>query len=208
MDRIAAEDYIPTHQDILRVRFPSTGINEYCISIQKVIIRYFNEQPNLLTLYILLAFKRTVHPNTVMILSSFTQNQMLEEFKVEPLSDSEEDIMMKCDRNEGGRDFRDKSRPDKNEPHSRSNRKVEEMSELDFWSVYLFSVVDVGGQRSERRRWIHCFDNVTSLIYVASLSEYDQVLLEDGSMVSLCFSLFFWPKGRDYLNEKQIIRVF
>lgn len=50
-----------------------------------------------------------------MILSSFTQNQMLVEIKVEQLSDSKLDIM-KYDRNEGGRDFRDKSGPDKNPP--------------------------------------------------------------------------------------------
>jgi len=29
-----------------------------------------------------------------------------------------------------------------------------------------FTIVDVGGQRSERRKWIHCFDNVTSIIYL------------------------------------------
>jgi len=40
-------------------------------------------------------------------------------------------------------------------------------------------VVDVGGQRSERRKWIHCFDCVTAVIYCASLSGYDQVLRED-----------------------------
>lgn len=39
-------------------------------------------------------------------------------------------------------------------------------------------MVDVGGQRSERRKWIHCFDNVTSLIFLAAVSEYDQVLYE------------------------------
>ncbi|KPP58528.1 hypothetical protein Z043_123637, partial [Scleropages formosus] len=39
-------------------------------------------------------------------------------------------------------------------------------------------IVDVGGQKSERRKWIHCFENVTSLIFLASLSEYDQVLEE------------------------------
>ncbi|KAK6758445.1 hypothetical protein RB195_015954 [Necator americanus] len=42
-----------------------------------------------------------------------------------------------------------------------------------------FEVFDVGGQRSERRKWIHCFDNVNAVIYVAAISEYDQVLRED-----------------------------
>lgn len=44
-------------------------------------------------------------------------------------------------------------------------------------------IVDVGGQKSERRKWIHCFENVTSLIFLASLSEYDQVLEERETIV-------------------------
>jgi guanine nucleotide-binding protein subunit alpha len=42
---------------------------------------------------------------------------------------------------------------------------------------------DVGGQRSERKKWIHCFENVTSIIFCVALSEYDQVLLEESSQV-------------------------
>ncbi|XP_007903114.1 guanine nucleotide-binding protein subunit alpha-14 [Callorhinchus milii] len=42
----------------------------------------------------------------------------------------------------------------------------------------VFRMVDVGGQRSERRKWIHCFENVTSIIFLVALSEYDQVLAE------------------------------
>ncbi|KAJ1674593.1 Guanine nucleotide-binding protein alpha-2 subunit [Spiromyces aspiralis] len=38
---------------------------------------------------------------------------------------------------------------------------------------------DVGGQRSERKKWIHCFEGVTSIIFCVALSEYDQVLLEE-----------------------------
>ena len=46
-------------------------------------------------------------------------------------------------------------------------------------------MVDVGGQRSERRKWIHCFENVTSIIFLVALSEYDQVLFESENEVKL-----------------------
>ncbi|KIM27600.1 hypothetical protein M408DRAFT_71246 [Serendipita vermifera MAFF 305830] len=42
-------------------------------------------------------------------------------------------------------------------------------------SIHMF---DVGGQRSERKKWIHCFEAVTSIIFCVALSEYDQMLLE------------------------------
>lgn len=45
-----------------------------------------------------------------------------------------------------------------------------------------FVIYDVGGQRNERKKWIHCFDAVTAVIFVASLSEYDQALFEDQSV--------------------------
>ncbi|XP_067272113.1 guanine nucleotide-binding protein G(q) subunit alpha-like [Pseudorasbora parva] len=76
LDRIAAEDYIPTLGDILRVQSPSNGITEECVSIENITVR----------------------------------------------------------------------------------------------------IVNVGGQRGQRNKWIHCFENVTSLIFLASLTEYDQLL--------------------------------
>ncbi|XP_027443601.1 guanine nucleotide-binding protein subunit alpha-15 [Zalophus californianus] len=79
LERITEEGYIPTAQDVLRSRMPTTGINEYCFSVQKTNLR----------------------------------------------------------------------------------------------------IVDVGGQKSERKKWIHCFENVIALIYLASLSEYDQCLEEN-----------------------------
>jgi GTPase SAR1 family protein len=45
-----------------------------------------------------------------------------------------------------------------------------------------FAMFDVGGQRNERKKWIHCFDQVTAVIFVAAISEYNQVLYEDNSM--------------------------
>lgn len=44
-----------------------------------------------------------------------------------------------------------------------------------------FLLYDVGGQRNERKKWIHCFENVTAVIFVAAISEYDQRLFEDGN---------------------------
>ena len=41
---------------------------------------------------------------------------------------------------------------------------------------------DVGGQRSERKKWIHCFEGVTSIVFCVALSGYDLVLAEDGEM--------------------------
>ncbi|KAJ1085912.1 hypothetical protein NDU88_006036 [Pleurodeles waltl] len=79
LDRIAEDGYVPTKEDILKIRMPTTGINEYCFCVNKTNLR----------------------------------------------------------------------------------------------------IVDVGGQKSERRKWIHSFQNVNSLMFLASLSEYDQRLEEN-----------------------------
>jgi GTPase SAR1 family protein len=42
-----------------------------------------------------------------------------------------------------------------------------------------FLLVDVGGQRNERKKWINCFDGVSAMIFVTSLCSYEQVLFED-----------------------------
>jgi len=52
--------------------------------------------------------------------------------------------------------------------------------ELEFLvEKHIFKLFDMGGQRNERKKWIHCFENVTAVIFVAALSSYDQFLIED-----------------------------
>lgn len=48
--------------------------------------------------------------------------------------------------------------------------------------IYFFRMFDVGGQRSERKKWIHCFEGVNAIIFCVALSGYDLVLAEDEEM--------------------------
>ncbi|KAF8406808.1 hypothetical protein HHK36_005929 [Tetracentron sinense] len=43
----------------------------------------------------------------------------------------------------------------------------------------VYRLFDVGGQRNERRKWIHLFEGVTAVIFCAAISDYDQMLFED-----------------------------
>jgi hypothetical protein len=48
-----------------------------------------------------------------------------------------------------------------------------------------YRMFDVGGQRSERKKWIHCFENVNCLLFLVAISGYDQCLVEDKDGVGL-----------------------
>ena len=82
LNRIAASGYLPTEQDILRLRLPTTGINEYPIDLHRI-----------------------------------------------------------C-----------------------------------------FRMIDLGGQRSERKKWVHCLENSNGIIFFAALSEYDQILFHSSDV--------------------------
>ncbi|KTG36420.1 hypothetical protein cypCar_00008818 [Cyprinus carpio] len=65
----------------------------------------------------------------------------------------------------------------------------------------VFRLYDVGGQRTERRKWISCFEDVRAVLFVVSLSGYDMTLVEDPSVnrlqeslklfSSICNNIFF-----------------
>ena len=68
-------------------------------------------------------------------------------------------------------------------------------------SEITYHLIDVGGQRSERRKWLHCFDDVKAVLFVASLNEYNMTLIEDGTtnrmeeslnlFQAICYNKFF-----------------
>jgi len=65
-----------------------------------------------------------------------------------------------------------------------------------------FTLTDVGGQRSERRKWMHCFQDVTAVIFFSSLAEYDLKLYEDESTNRMHESLKLF---KDICNTKWFI---
>ncbi|KAJ6628428.1 heterotrimeric G-protein alpha subunit, GPA2-like protein [Mycena sp. CBHHK59/15] len=52
--------------------------------------------------------------------------------------------------------------------------------------------VHVGGQNTERRKWIHCFQDVTNILFVVNLSGYDQCLVEDRDVNQMQDAMTIW----------------
>nr|XP_056717163.1 guanine nucleotide-binding protein G(t) subunit alpha-1 [Euleptes europaea] len=80
-----------------------------------------------------------------------------------------------------------------------------------------FRMFDVGGQRSERKKWIHCFEGVTCIIFIAALSAYDMVLVEDDQVNRMHESLHLFNSICDhryfattsivlFLNKKDVFQ--
>ncbi|KAI1700372.1 g-protein alpha subunit domain-containing protein [Ditylenchus destructor] len=71
-----------------------------------------------------------------------------------------------------------------------------------------FNVYDVGGQRSERRKWIHFFDDVNAIIFVAAIGEYDQKIREDNQTNRLIEALELFDSisnSRFFVNSSMIL---
>ncbi|KAF9356741.1 Guanine nucleotide-binding protein alpha-2 subunit [Mortierella sp. NVP85] len=87
----------------------------------------------------------------------------------------------------------------------RARSKTTGISETRFnmgqLSIHMF---DVGGQRSERKKWIHCFEAVTSIIFCVALSEYDQVLLEEAGQNRMAESLVLFES---VINSRWFLRT-
>jgi hypothetical protein len=89
----------------------------------------------------------------------------------------------------------------------------------DHWVIlYLsFFQIDVGGRQKERIKWIHFFDDVKAIIFLAAISEYDQVLAEDGytnrlkESVNLFHTILRYPWFRNtdvvlFLNKMDLLK--
>ncbi|KAJ6226643.1 guanine nucleotide-binding protein g(o) subunit alpha [Anaeramoeba flamelloides] len=57
-----------------------------------------------------------------------------------------------------------------------------------------FNMTDVGGQRSERKKWLHCFSSITAVFFIAAISEYDQMLFEETETPRMTESLMLFDE--------------
>ena len=72
---------------------------------------------------------------------------------------------------------------------------------------YTLELIDVGGQRSERKKWIKCFEGVRALIFVAALNHYASLLFESASVNAMHEALNLYQqtlKGK-WFKKKPII---
>lgn len=87
----------------------------------------------------------------------------------------------------------------------RSRQKTAAIVETHFaMGPLLIHMFDVGGQRSERKKWIHCFEGVTSIIFCTAISEYDQVLLEEKNQNRMTESLALFES---IVNSRWFLRT-
>jgi GTPase SAR1 family protein len=70
--------------------------------------------------------------------------------------------------------------------------------------------VDVGGQRSERNKWIHCFEGVTAILFVVAVSEFDQLLYEDDktNRIDEALKVFEETINSQWLRNTPVILFF
>ncbi|CRL03713.1 CLUMA_CG016246, isoform A [Clunio marinus] len=172
IDRVAAINYLPTEQDILRVRVPTTGIIEYPFDLEEIRFSFTQKSNDFVfnLLSISLHDNNLIEGRFVIVVEKTQGNSQpsrddvgddgaiyLSDLKRIEESDylpTEQDILR---------------------ARAPTTGIIEYPFDLD---SIIFRMVDVGGQRSERRKWIHCFENVTSIIFLVALSEYDQILFE------------------------------
>jgi guanine nucleotide-binding protein subunit alpha len=84
------------------------------------------------------------------------------------------------------------------------------ISEMKFnINGYDVTVVDVGGQRSERRKWIHVMQDVTSILFSVNLNGYDQNLVEHENQVIIACStrtrVTFIPSSQNEMEDAMLL---
>jgi len=82
---------------------------------------------------------------------------------------------------------------------------------IDQFGEYRFEFTDVGGQRSERKKWMKIVvDQIQAVLYVVAISEYDMKCFEDNDTNRLCEALNLFKEivGGRFFNGKSVLVFF
>jgi hypothetical protein len=73
-----------------------------------------------------------------------------------------------------------------------------------------FMMVDVGGQKSERRKWAHQFTEVSVVVFVVSLSSFDEAVWEDENAngLDIALQVFDVVCNTEWLVRPNIVLFF
>jgi len=90
----------------------------------------------------------------------------------------------------------------------RCRRKTTGLIQLTFiFESVKFTVFDVGGQRSERKKWANLYEGTSAVLFIACLSEYDQKCYEDDitNRMLETLELFDETINGNYFKDKTIV---
>jgi len=90
----------------------------------------------------------------------------------------------------------------------RCRRKTTGLIQLAFtYEGVKFTVFDVGGQRSERKKWANLYEGTSAVLFIACLSEYDQKCYEDDitNRMLETLELFDETINGNYFKDKTIV---
>jgi len=70
-----------------------------------------------------------------------------------------------------------------------------------------FQIFDVGGQRSERKKWANLYEGSNGILFIACLSEYDQKCYEDDitNRMFETLELFEETINNNYFKDKSVV---
>ena len=71
------------------------------------------------------------------------------------------------------------------------------------------TIVDLGGYRQARRKWIYCFENMKMVFFFASLTDFDQLCREDDftNRMSESVKIFNQVSNSKWLSSKRIVLI-
>jgi len=82
--------------------------------------------------------------------------------------------------------------------------------EMSFTSnSMVWTLVDTGGERNERKKWVHCYDGVAAVLHVVDVAEYNQILFEDNvtNRMKESLKLFSDVCNNSRLKDCQLILI-